>query len=122
MESVSNAELMELIIILRSSLDTLLQFWLTTTFAVVAASFLAGPKLTFGFRVLVSLLYLLATLMVMSRWFSEGQEIFMLIEALQARDLPYGIPWASVVFRSALILLGTVTALIFLYHNRKEEH
>ncbi len=61
MDSIASADLMELVLLQRESFDFQLQFWITATFAVIVASFVAGQKLTVRYRLVLGALYLLTT-------------------------------------------------------------
>ena len=50
MNERSNIDLLNLVLLQRSSIDLQFQFWLSITFAVVVASFTAGPRLIFQLR------------------------------------------------------------------------
>ncbi len=54
MESLSTAELIEIAMSMRESLDDQFQYWLTITFAVVVGSFIAGHKLNKNLRLVVT--------------------------------------------------------------------
>lgn len=54
MESLSTAELIEIAMSMRESLDDQFQYWLTITFAVVVGSFIAGQKLNNSLRLVVT--------------------------------------------------------------------
>jgi len=43
-DQISSADLLNLVLAQRSSIDLQFQFWLTITFAVIVASFIAGPR------------------------------------------------------------------------------
>ncbi len=119
MESLSSAEIVELILMQRSSLDLQLQFWLTATFAVVAASFLAGTRLGQFYRILVAILYVIFTAMIMTRWAREGLEMVAMMDEIQSRGLPFDLPVVSGALRFTLMVVGSGAALFFLYKDRK---
>ena len=118
MESVETADLIELVLIQREALASQLQFWLSVTFAVIAASFIAGPRLTARYRFSIGLLYFLATAMTMTGWVAAGDELLAMHVELGARGVNVDTPWVTAVLRFTLMALGAVLTLMFLYHDR----
>ena len=112
-ESISTAELAELVLLSRSSIDFQFNMWITITFALMAAAFATKETLRLSYQVLIVLLYLAATLTLASRGFSDAQETAKMILELQQRDVPYTIPIFTIVMRIAVVILGTLGALIF---------
>ena len=55
MEQLSNAELAELFLIMESAIYTQFEYWLTITFAVVVAAFVAGKRLNRNLRFALAL-------------------------------------------------------------------
>ena len=118
MESIETADLIELIIIQREMIASQTQFWLSVTFAVIAASFLAGARLTIRYRLFIGLLYVLATAMSLTASAAYGQELLTMHEAILSRGVNVDTPVVAAVLRFTLMGLGTVLTLTFLYHDR----
>ena len=121
MESIETADLIELVLIMREPLGSQLQFWLTASFAVIVASFVAGSRLTVRFRVSIGLLYLLATAMTFAGWAAIGEELFVLYKELESRGVELEPPWMVAGLRLFLLILGTVLTLVFLYQDRHHD-
>jgi hypothetical protein len=121
-DSIATADLIELVFIQREAIDLQLQFWLTATFALVAASYIAGHNLGGVYRILIGVLYLITTAMLMTRWDHLGDEIFVMYEELASRGAPIDPPIISASIRVLLILFGTGVAITFLMrdHSRKK--
>ena len=123
MESLSTAELIEIAMSMRESLDDQFQYWLTITFVVVVGSFIAGHKLNKNLRLVVTSLYLLATALFFIRTMVDGQIFSMYIQAATER----GATWFSdytpilIFIRSAMYLLGALVTLWFLYINGRRD-
>ena len=98
----------------RSSIDMQFQFWLTITFAVLVAGFVAGQRLNRGLRWLAALLYALASAHLMLRWMYDGTVGQHWVEELNRRGVDIAIPWTAVFLRMALMGIGTISTLIFL--------
>jgi hypothetical protein len=108
MDQVSTTDLMSLLIDQRASIDLQFQFWLTITFAVLAAAFAAGH------RWLAALLYAMASIHLALRWSYDGAVGVRWTEELVRRGIDIGIPWPAVYMRSALMLVGTIGTLYVL--------
>jgi len=114
MDQVSTADLMSLLLEQRNSIDLQFQFWLTITFAVLAAAFAAGHRLRRPMRWLAALLYAMASIHLALRWSFDGAVGVRWIEELTRRGIQIGVPWPAVYMRSALMVIGTVGTLYFL--------
>jgi hypothetical protein len=119
MDSIPSADLMELVLIQRDAFHDQMEFWITATFAVIVASFVAGHRLSVRYRLVLAVLYILTTAMLLARWVHDGREMLALIEELQNRGIPYDIPVTFALLRFLVMLGGTLTALAFMYQNSK---
>jgi hypothetical protein len=115
MNEISNIDLLNLVLAQRSSIDLQFQFWLTITFAVVVASFTAGPRLIQRLRILTCALYILASAHIAARWYSDAQTAQTWIALLASRGVHYTTPWVAAGFRMALMVLGTAATVVFLF-------
>lgn len=73
MDSVTTGEILELMLIHEQFIDEQLEFWLTVSFATIVASFAGRDYMTKANRNIVIVLYLIATVVFVSRWFYEGK-------------------------------------------------
>ena len=119
MESIETSDLIELALIQREALSAQLQFWLSATFAVIVASFVAGSRLTARYRLSIGLLYLLATAMTFAGWVESGEEIFSWYAELESRGIFFDAPIFTIVLRFLLMTVGTVLTIVFLYQDRR---
>jgi hypothetical protein len=113
MESISTSELLELVLISEQFIDSQIEFWLQVTFATIVASFAGAKFLTRTTKAIVSVLYILATVVFVSRWGYEAIDILMYFDALRVRGLDLEAPWVTVVSRACLVLVGTLATLYF---------
>ena len=118
MDQISAAELVELFYIRESVIDVQFQYWLTITFAVIVASFVAKGHLNKTLRSAVALLYLLATVVLISRWYYVAMDVAQLFGQLQELGVSTDIPWVTIISRVFLVALGTSAALIFLLSEK----
>ena len=122
MDQISSADLLNLVLAQRSSIDLQFQFWLTITFAVIVASFIAGPRLVPRLRLLAAILYVTASAHITARWMYDGVTANQWLKVLASRGVDYQVPWIAAYLRMGLMLLGTVSALVFLFWHAKTTH
>jgi hypothetical protein len=114
MEQFSPAELLELWLIEQSEINLQFEFWLTVTFAVIVASFVAGRRLNRNLRIFVAFLYMLAVTVFVSRWYYAANEAGMIKAALIEAGVPVVTPWITVFARTLLVAIGTAAGITFL--------
>jgi formate hydrogenlyase subunit 3/multisubunit Na+/H+ antiporter MnhD subunit len=113
-DQFSPAELTELYFIRESVIDAQFQFWITITFAVIAANFVAGKRLSLRSRSAIALLYALAVVVLVSRWYFVAVEATQFRQQLNDLGIMLNFPWATAISRIVLVALGTAASLIFL--------
>ena len=121
MDQIPTADLLELVLMQRDSIDLQFQFWLTITFAAIAAGHVAGPRLQYGLRTLITGLYVLASLHLALRWTHDGAVGSRWIDELVRRGVDIDIPWIAVYLRTGLMLFGTLSAAVFLMRRPRLE-
>jgi hypothetical protein len=119
-DQISTADLLNLVLAQRASIDMQFQFWLTITFSVIVASFIAGPRLVPKLRALTAVLYLLASAHLATRWFFDGLTARHWLKILASRGAEFEIPWIAAYLRMAVMVLGTAGALVFLFWHSRE--
>ena len=120
MQDPTVAELLELILMSESSIDIQAQFWITVTFATIVASYAARESLSNKLRALVSTLYLIATVVFASRWYYEVLDILIYEEMLRELGYENNTPILTGISRIALMLVGTVSTICFIYFGKRE--
>ena len=122
MEQLTTFEYVETYFLASAATDAQFQFWLTVTFAVIAASFVAGDRLSRRLRLIVSGLYLLACFIVMSRSVIYGTTLVGAVERLHSAGMADLVPMLGVwaYARPFLYLVGTSVALWFLLVKRRD--
>lgn len=121
MDQLSAGELLELILLGESSIDVQFQLWLTITFATIIAGFAARRLLTRQLRWAVTVLYLLATVVVASRWYYDAQDIFLYRQWLTQTGFETPRPIVTMATRVLLMIVGTLAAIYFLHTNSARE-
>jgi hypothetical protein len=103
--------------------DSILQIWITVTFAVIVATYIAGGRVGHVMHRLVSSLYGLSTAVPITRFGSASYQIFHYRNMLIERGFePWPAPrWVAIVIGSGtfiLLLAGTVATLWFMRWTR----
>ena len=109
-------ELIELFQNELASIDSQFQFWITVTFAVVVASYLAREQLRTTLRVTLACLYLFAVLLLAFRLGGHVQAAGYLMSALAELGVSYPMGNASLIgwLRRVLMVAGSLAALFFI--------
>jgi hypothetical protein len=102
-----------------SLMDSILQIWLTLTFAVIVSTYVAGPRFDRPVYLLVSGLYAFASAIQLIRLASAAHQAFFYKSLLVARGFePWPVPdWVAITigFGSlVLIFAGTLATLWFI--------
>lgn len=120
MEQFSPAELAELAFLARESMDAQFQYWISITFAVVVAGFIAGKRLTQKMRYVIAVIYALSTLLLITRFVSIAPTVSAVLAALDEAGVTFMPPvgWTIVASRYLIFGFGTVAALYFLLGDK----
>lgn len=103
---MSEYELTVLVSELRRDMDSMIEFWMQATFAVVVAVFVAGDRLSRWIRGMIVGLYLIASLQAAVRWVLFVRRTDDYRERMAAQgfaDMP--TDWALVFIITALLFL-----------------
>ena len=114
MDEFSLAELAELLILEQSEINLQFEFWLTVTFAVIVASFVAGSRLVQKLRVAAAFLYVLAVIVFVSRVYYAANDAELFRAALNQAGVAMQTPWVTLFSRASLVVVGTAATLLFL--------
>ena len=110
----------ELALLAGGSMDTQFQYWMSVTFAVVVASFVAGERLSRPMRLLAAVLYLLASILLISRFSQFARTTHLYEIALADAGTPTTSAGSLIpITRLLLFGLGTASALYFLCMTKK---
>jgi hypothetical protein len=116
---VVEVQLLELLLEVNQDIDTQFQVWISVTFAVLVASFVAGRKLTGGARFSIAVLYVCAAVILYLRYMRGAQDyipyVFQLFVTYGA-PIPSGSSSLAFDLRRALFVFGSaVTSLAVLF-------
>lgn len=117
MDAISNTELIELTLSATDHIYAQFQFWLSITFALIAACFIAREQLGSRVRIALGILYFATTLLIARRLIASGLNATVLTNEIHARDIVWyseATVWIG-VYQMGLIVFGVSAALWFLY-------
>jgi hypothetical protein len=118
-EDLTNEELIQLYDVVTGSVNAQFELWLTITFAVIIASYLAGQRLARLLQYLMATLYttvsvLLYLMLVGAVQFSQQFDA-MNVGASSESNLVLAI----VVLRTLVWVLGTIATNVFIFKGHK---
>jgi hypothetical protein len=120
-EELTNEELIQLYEVVTGSVNAQFELWLTITFAVIIASYIAGHRLAKSLQYLIAILYtsvsvLLYLMLVGAVQFSAQ------FDALKAGTLTEeGLFVAIVLLRTSVWILGTIATIVFVFKGHKDD-
>lgn len=89
--------------------DSILQIWLTITFAVLVAAYVASERISRHLYLLITFLYGFAALILTVRFISAGQQIYFYRDLLVSSGFT---PWPAPRPLSVMIGGGTLMLLV----------
>ena len=102
--------------------DSVLQFWISITFAVIVAIHFVGGRLGRQMYLLMSGLYALVSLVSLARYIVSSIQLIHYIDILRAQH-EWPVPWiySAIAGYGTLLLLvsGSVGTLYFMHSARK---
>jgi hypothetical protein len=119
-EELTNEELIQLYDVVTGSVNAQFELWITITFAVIIASYLAGHRLARSLQYIIATLYTAVSLLL----------YLMLLSAVQFSqqfDLNLGVSSESkvvlavVVLRTVVWILGTIATIVFVFKGHKDD-
>jgi hypothetical protein len=123
-DSISNADLLELFFDAQALVEAQFQYWLSVSFAAIVASFVARDRLTRKLGVVLVALYLSATTLFVLRYYAAIGELGNIAGEAMLRELLSDrgprVVGAITVARTILFILGTGITTWFLLHRSKE--
>lgn len=101
--------------------DSILQIWLSVTFAVIVATYLAGDRIGRFMYYLISSLYGLATLVLITRFISAAYQIFhyrdlLVVSGFEPWPVP-GLLTRIIGSGTLLLLVGGSAATLWFVHS-----
>ena len=112
---IAEVQLLELLLEVNQDIDTQFQVWISVTFAVLVASFVAGRRLTRSARFGIAALYVCASVILYLRYMRGAVDYIPYVSELfrtYGAPLPEGSSRLAYELRRGLFMIGSaVTAL-----------
>ena len=115
MESLTVADALELIRLNEEAMSTQFETWLTITFATIVSVFVGKHLINRVIKWLVTLLYLLASLMVVAMSIYLAESNARIITDLAARGVEVSGPVFAGIVAFILFICGVGTTIYFIH-------
>lgn len=126
-EIMSSYEIAELTISVTGQMDSLFNYWMSASFAVLVSSYIGKEHFNYSITLSISVLYFLASMMFVARYYAMSTLIVYYTE-LAGASLPAQFVAASPIIgitRAPTFLVGFFTTQVYLWHsyiqNKKQE-
>ena len=118
---MSAADYLEIVLLLREEAQRSFEYWLTISFAFIAATFFGRNLLEAKLSIVAGALYLLTVLLLVARYVVSGLSADRYLElAIQDGAEPFVDSSIVTYLRILVFVAGTCCALWFLYSNTTE--
>jgi hypothetical protein len=117
---LTNEELIQLYDVVTGSVNAQFELWLTITFAVIIASYLAGHSLARSLQYLIATLYMAVSVLLYLMLLGAVQFSQQFDQNMGASS-GSNIVLAIVVLRTAVWILGTIATIVFIFKGHKND-
>ena len=114
---MSPYEIAELVISVTGQMDSLFNYWMSASFAVIVSSYIGKDHFNYSITLSISVLYVLASVMFVARYFAMGTLILYYTE-LAGSALPPQFIAASPIIgitRVPTFVLGFIVTEVYLW-------
>jgi hypothetical protein len=119
-EELTNEELILLYDVVTGSVNAQFELWLTITFAVIIASYLAGHRLARSLQYLMATLYTAVSVLLFLMLLGAVQ-FSQQFDALNVgTSSESNVVLAIVVLRTSVWILGTIATIVFIFKGHKD--
>ena len=118
-ELMSPFELAELIINVTGQMDSLFNYWMSASFAVLISSYIAKEHFNYLIPLTISVLYFLASVMFLSRYYAMTTLLLHYME-MAGDSLPPQFISASPIIgitRAPTFVIGVIISEVYLWHS-----
>lgn len=113
---IPEVQLLELFLEVNADIDTQFQVWISITFAVLVASFVAGDRLRRGARVGLAVLYMCAAWVLFIRYLRAGTYLEYVVSLYSMYSVRppalVGVSPTAGLLRTTLFTLGSAVAAL----------
>ena len=118
-EIMSSYEVADLVISVTGQMDSLFNYWMSASFAVLVSSYIGKEHFNYSITLSISVLYFLASMMFVARYYAMSTLIIYYTE-LAGAALPSQFVTASPIIgitRLPTFLVGFITTEVYLWHS-----
>jgi hypothetical protein len=120
-EQLTNEELIQLYEVVTSSVNAQFELWLTITFAVIIASYIAGHRLARPLQYLIAILYTAVSVLLFLMLLGAVQFSAQFDALTVGTSSASGVVSAIVVLRTSVWILGTIATIVFIFKGHKDD-
>ena len=120
-EELSNEELIQLYDVVTGSVNAQFELWLTITFAVIIASYLAGHRLAKSLQYLIATLYSAVSVLLFLMLLGAVQFSQQFDELVIGASSESSVVLAIVVLRTSVWVLGSIATIVFIFKGHKDD-
>ena len=121
MESIETGYLLELQALAEGSIDIQFQAWMAISFAVIVATYAGRRELGTPLRILIVILYTMASYALFARWMTEADRLELIQTVLLSRGLDFYPILYAFEARIATYFFGSLAtiAAVFMFRDRE---
>jgi hypothetical protein len=118
-ELMSPFELAELIINVTGQMDSLFNYWMSASFAVLISSYIAKEHFNYIITLTISVLYFLASVMFLSRYYAMTTLLLHYMEMAGDSLPPHFISASPIIgiTRAPTFVIGVIISEVYLWHS-----
>jgi hypothetical protein len=120
-EELTNEELIQLYDVVTSSVNSQFELWITITFAVIIASYIAGHRLAKSLQYLVAILCTSVSILLYLMLVGAVQFADQFDAVTAGKSIPGDLFAAIAVLRTSVWVLGTIATIVFIFNGHKDD-
>ena len=119
-EELTNEELILLYDVVTGSVNAQFELWLTITFAVIIASYIAGHRLAKSLQYLIAVLYMSVSVLLFLMLAGAVQFSAQFDALVAGTSTAGGLVGVIVVLRTSVWILGTIATIVFIFKGHTD--
>ena len=120
-EKLTNEEIIQLYDVVTGGVSAQFELWITITFAVIIASYLAGHRLAKSLQYLIAGLYTAVSALLFLMLLSAVQFSQQFDGPNLGASSESNLILAIIVLRIAVWMLGTIATIVFIFKGHKDD-
>lgn len=118
-EIMTTYEIADLVISVTGQMDSLFNYWMSASFAVLVGSYIGKEHFNYSITLSISILYFLASMMFVARYFAMSTLIVSYTELAAASLPPEFISTSPIIgiTRASTFLVGFILTEVYLWNS-----